>query len=212
MDNNEYTEVTKIIKAINELLKHMETILEEMPTIVLLCTNILPKKIKTSEDIYKKMQKMGYPLDYLNVEYNIEEAYKKIRDIYDRAKLLNLEDSLFELKVLLDYFDSLYGDFEHEKQARKEYEDDNFNFRKRLDKMNNLIKEIFSQIDDSITGICSSIQTQNDSKHFTSFICKSRLLNFLLLCQGKASYKFLSRLRSFYSIRNITFRFSKSIC
>ena len=148
MDNNEYTEVTKIIKAINELLKHMETILEEMPTIVLLCTNILPKKIKTSEDIYKKMQKMGYPLDYLNVEYNIEEAYKKIRDIYDRAKLLNLEDSLFELKVLLDYFDSLYGDFEHEKQARKEYEDDNFNFRKRLDKMNNLIKEIFSQIDD----------------------------------------------------------------
>ena len=33
----------------------------------------------------------------------------------DRLKVLNLEDSLFELKVLLDYFDSLFNDFEKEK-------------------------------------------------------------------------------------------------
>jgi len=148
MDNNEYTEVTKIIKAINELLKHMETVLEELPTVVLICTNILPKKIKSIDDVYRKMVKMSYPLDYLNVEYNVDEANKKIRDIYDRAKLLNLEDSVFELKVLLDYFDTLYGDFEKEKQARKDYDTDDTNFRKRLDKMNGLIKEIFSQIED----------------------------------------------------------------
>ena len=148
MDNNEYAEVTKIIKAINELLKHMETVLEELPTVVLICTNILPKKIKSIDDVYRKMVKMSYPLDYLNVEYNVDEANKKIRDIYDRAKLLNLEDSVFELKVLLDYFDTLYGDFEKEKQARKDYDTDDTNFRKRLDKMNGLIKEIFSQIED----------------------------------------------------------------
>lgn len=148
MDNNEYTEVTKIIKAINELLRHMETVIEELPTIVLICTNILPKKMKSINEMYQKMQKQKYPLDYLNVEYNVDEATKKIRDIYDRARLLNLEDSIFELKVLLDYFDGLYGDFEKEKQAKKDYDTDDTSFRKRLDKMNNLIREIFSQIED----------------------------------------------------------------
>ena len=44
--------------------------------------------------------------DYLNIEYNIEEANKKINDIYERAQVLNIEDSLFELKVLTEYFDS----------------------------------------------------------------------------------------------------------
>ena len=148
MDNNEYTEVTKIIKAINELLQHMDTVLEELPTIILIYKSILPRKIKSLDEIYRRMIKMMYPLDYLNVEYNMEEANKKIQDIYDRSKLLNLEDSIFELKVLLDYFDTLYADFEKEKQARKDYEEDNFSFKKRLDKMNQLIKEIFSQIDD----------------------------------------------------------------
>ena len=48
---------------------------------------------------YTKLKKQGFPLDYLNIDYNIEEAHKKIDDIMTRAKDLNLEDSLFELKV-----------------------------------------------------------------------------------------------------------------
>ena len=43
------------------------------------------------------------------------EANKKIIDILDRAKILDLEDSLFDLKVLTEYFESLFTDFEKEK-------------------------------------------------------------------------------------------------
>ena len=46
MENNDYIEVTNIIKAIDEMLEHMEVILEEVPVIVIMATNILPKKIK----------------------------------------------------------------------------------------------------------------------------------------------------------------------
>lgn len=148
MDNNDYTEVTQIIKAIDEMLEHMKVLIEEVPPIVLMATNILPKRIKEIEETYKSMVRAGYPLDYLNVEYNIDEANKKINDIMDRANVLNLEDSLFELKVLLDYFDSLFGDFEKEKIERQNYEDANDKFKTKLDKINNLVVEIFDQLND----------------------------------------------------------------
>lgn len=101
MENNEYAEVTKIIKSIDEMLKHMQIVIEEVPSIVLMATNVIPKKINEVVDIYNNMVKNGYPLDYLNVDYNVSEANKKLNDIMDRTKVLNLEDSLFELKVLL---------------------------------------------------------------------------------------------------------------
>ena len=81
MEQNEYTEVNKIIKVLEDLLKHMKVVIDEVPTILLLSTNLLPKKIKEIEEIYGHMLKANYPLDYLNVEYNIEEANKKINDI-----------------------------------------------------------------------------------------------------------------------------------
>ena len=99
MENNNYTEVTQIIKAIDDMLKHMAVVIEEVPNINLLATSILPSRMKEVEETYHEMAKDGYPLDYLNVEYNLEEANKKISDIMDRAGVLNLEDSLFELKV-----------------------------------------------------------------------------------------------------------------
>ncbi|MDD3392452.1 MAG: septation ring formation regulator EzrA [Bacilli bacterium] len=148
MENNEYTEVTQIIKSIDEMLKHMEIVIEEVPAIVLTAKTILPKKISEIEDEYKKLINIGYPLDYLNVEYNITEANNKINDIMTRLRVLNLEDSLFELKVLLDYFDSLFNDFEKEKINRNNYEEISLTFKERLDKTNNLVEEIFTQIDD----------------------------------------------------------------
>ena len=148
MEQNNYIEITNIIKAIDEMLKHMEVILEEVPVIVIMATNILPKKIKEVENTYQEMQKRGYPLDYLNVEYNIEEANKKITDVMDRTRVLNLEDGLFELKVLMEYFDTIFDDFEKEKTDKSSYEESNTKFKQKLEKTNRLIREIFSQINE----------------------------------------------------------------
>lgn len=148
MENNEYTEVTQIIKAIDEMLKHMEVVVEEVPAIVLTAKTVLPKRITEIEETYKRLTNSGYPLDYLNVEYNVTEANNKINDIMSRLKVLNLEDSLFELKVLLDYFDSLFNDFEKEKINRKNYEEISSSFKERLDRTNALVEDIFMQIDD----------------------------------------------------------------
>ena len=148
MDNKDYMEVTNIIKAIDDMLKHMQIVIDEVPAIVIMATNILPNKIKEVEKIYENMKSKGYPLDYLNVEYNIEEANKKIVDVMDRTRVLNLEDSLFELKILMEYFDSIFEDFEKEKVDKSSYEESITKFKQKLDRINKLMNELFSQMTD----------------------------------------------------------------
>lgn len=181
MEKNEYSEVTQIIKAIDDMLKHMEFVVEEIPSIVLMIKTVLPKKIADIEVEYKRMLKEGYQLDYLNVEYNIEEANKKIEDVLSRTKVLNLEDNTFELKVLNDYLDSLFNDFEKERNSRNVYEDARNAFNNRLDKVNQLVNDIFGQLDeikklyslsDSDISLLKSIKGELDSlnKDFKSLL------------------------------------------
>lgn len=148
IEQKDYMQITNIIEAIDEMLKHMEIILDEVPSIVIMATNILPKKIKEVEKTYREMESKGYPLDYLNVEYNIEEANKKIVDVMDRTRVLNLEDSLFELKILMEYFDTIFDDFEKEKIDKTSYEESNEKFKTKISKMNKLINEVFAGIKD----------------------------------------------------------------
>lgn len=148
MEKNEYTEVAPVVKSIDEMIKHMTNIVEELPGIELLAKSILPKKLEEVEQKYKKMTESGYPLDYLNVEYNIAEARNKINDILTRAKDLNIEDSLFELKVLLDYFESIFTDFEKEKVNRTDYENANKVFKTKYNKINNLLNDILKDIEE----------------------------------------------------------------
>ena len=181
MDKNEYSEVTQIIKAIDDMLKHMEFVVEEIPSIVLMTTTVLPKKISDIDVEYKRMLKEGYQLDYLNVEYNIEEANKKIEDVFARTKVLNLEDNTFELKVLNEYLDSLYTDFEKERNSRNVYEDAKNSFNNRLDKVNAWVSDIFGQLDevknvyslsDSDVKLLKSIKEELDglNKDFRSLL------------------------------------------
>lgn len=167
MDNNEYTEVNKILEIIDNLLIHMAVVIEEVPSIELMTTNILPKKITEVKNTYTKMEQDGYPLDYLNVEYNIKEADKKITEIVEKTKELSMDESLVELKVLLDYFDSLFEDFEKEKIARHTYEEKLKIFDTKLNKINEIVGDIFDQLEE-ITHVYNlsneNISTLNEIK------------------------------------------------
>ncbi len=148
MDQNEYTEVPKELQVIDELLNHINIVVDEVPSIVLLITNVLPKRMEEAKITYDGMLKEGYPLDYLNVEYNLTESSKKIKEIDNKTSKLDMNESLMELKVLVEYFDSLFNDFEKEKIARKDYEEKVVVFNNKLNKMNHVVDEIFDQIDE----------------------------------------------------------------
>ena len=148
MELNEYGDVNQVIKAIDDMLKHMDVVIEEMPSILLLANNLIVKKMQEVSDTYTQMINEGYPLDYLNIEYNVTETENKIHDILDRANVLNLEDSLFELKLMLEYFDGIFTDFENEKSNRHVYEETTKVFELKLNKINKLISDMYLQIDD----------------------------------------------------------------
>lgn len=119
MENNDYENVGKIVKGIDDLVGNLEIIIKEAPTIILLGKSLIPNKIKDLQGISKRMIKDGFNLDYLNIDNNIEEAQKKISDIFARLNVLNVEDSVLELKTMFDYFESIYSEFDKEKQAKK---------------------------------------------------------------------------------------------
>ena len=123
MENNDYTEAPKIVKALGDNIGNIEIVVNEAPTIILMGKKLIPSKIEEIRNIYNKMTKEGYVLDYLNIDYNISESEKKIADVFDRLKVLNLADSIFELKTILSYFESLYNDFDNERVSKKEYEE-----------------------------------------------------------------------------------------
>nr|MBP3259328.1 septation ring formation regulator EzrA [Bacilli bacterium] len=146
MDKNDYLEASAIVTSIKDMLEHMTVVIEEVPSIVLLAYNVIPKRIEDLKKIYKEMIDQKYPLDYLNVEYNIDEATKKITDIKDRLKILNIEDSLFELKILMEYFDGVFKDLDKEKVNRSTYEEVSKSFKTKLDSVNMLVGNVFSQL------------------------------------------------------------------
>ena len=148
IENSQIQELNQITSSIEEMLDHMAVIIEEMPAIILMAVGLIPKKIKEIQGINDEMVLAGYPLDYLNVDYNIEEAEKKLNDILTRAKVLNIEDSLLELKVLNEYFEGLFNDFEKERQSRKIYEETLSAFEKKLSGINKLVHDIFKQLEE----------------------------------------------------------------
>ena len=137
MEQNSYEEVSKIVKGIDDVIGNLDVIIEEAPTIILMGKNLIPAKMKDVKTIQERMIGEGFNLEYLNLDYNIEESNKKIQDIFARLNVLNVEDSVFELKTILGYFDNIYNDFDMEKKARRIFDE---YVRKILVKCNKLEK------------------------------------------------------------------------
>lgn len=146
MQNHEYEELGKIVKALDDMIHNISIVIEEAPTIILMSTMILPKKMNDIKSISTKLVRAGYNLEYLNLDYNIEETNKKISEIMDKLKVLNLQDSIFDLKTLLDYYESIYSDFDAEKRGKKEYERGLINITERLSKVTSIVKNLYAEI------------------------------------------------------------------
>ena len=148
MENNDYAEAPKIVKALGDTIGNLQIVIEDAPSIILMGKKLIPNKIENIKSLYEKMLKEGYVLDYLNIEYNITEAEKKLYDIFDRLNVLNLTDSIFELKTILSYFDSLYTDFDNEKQARRTFDDSSRKIAIKCKKLLGIIKNLSSKIEE----------------------------------------------------------------
>lgn len=144
MDENNYSEVNKIVKALEDLLGNLGMVIEEAPSIIMMANKLIPTRIKDIENVSQKLEREGFNLDYLNIPYNIDETNKKIKDILERLNVLNIEDSTFDLKTIMDYFDNIYIAFDKEKSAKvvfDEYMTTVIARAARYEKINNNLKK-----------------------------------------------------------------------
>lgn len=148
MEDNAYDEVVHLVKVLDEMIAHIGVVIEEMPDLLLLTDKIIPDRINEVMEVYNRLEKRNYPLGYLKVDYNISEIKKKMSEISDRIKILNLEDCMFELKTFLDYLDNLLNDFDVEKRSKKVFDETAREFRNKIMKVNKIVSDIYEQLDD----------------------------------------------------------------
>lgn len=151
MEINDYDEVIILIKSINKKLMNLDIVMKELDDIILLGKTYIPKKIEDISGIYSKMMKEGFVLEHLNIEYNVEEIATKINYIFDRLNKLDTKDSLFELKVFIEYFDNLYRSFEKERKSKKELSELLSYSKSKITRINKIVEHIYSNIDNITT-------------------------------------------------------------
>ncbi len=148
MDNNDYVSVEKKINLLDDKITKLGKLLEDIPTIVLMATVLVPNKIDEAITYYYRMKRDGYPLDYLNVEYNIKEIINNIDNIMEKIKKLELGESIIELKTFIEYFNELYNDFDKEKECKDLFRQNIKEFSYKIDNINKVVRDIYLQIDD----------------------------------------------------------------
>ena len=148
MDNNDYVSVEKKINLLDDKITKLGKLLEDIPTIVLMATVLVPNKIDEAITYYYRMKRDGYPLDYLNVEYNIKEIKNKIDNIMENLKKLELGESIIELKTFIEYFNELYNDFDKVKECKDLFRQNIKEFSYKIDNINKVVRDIYLQIDD----------------------------------------------------------------
>ena len=147
MEKNQYNEVIHIVRALDTMVSHMSIIIEELPNVILMAKHVLPSRINEVKANYDELVNDGYSIDYLNLDYNIEESNKNINNILDKARILNIENSMFDLKTMLSYYDSLFVDFEKERLSRKVYEDELAGFDKRINRINTQVNSVVDSLE-----------------------------------------------------------------
>ena len=148
MDEKLYNEIVLVVKSIDTMIDNLDVIIKEVPDIVLLLNDLIPGRIKELKEEYSKMSEEGYPLGYLNFENNISDIEKRENDILTRAKVLNITDSLFDLRTILEYLDGLFRDLDEEKAAKTTFDNLDETFKDRSKKIEGIVKDIYAQLDD----------------------------------------------------------------
>lgn len=148
MDKNDYVSVEQIVIDLEENINNFKSYLELTPSLILIATIMIPNKIEETKTLYFRMQRDGYPLDYLNIEYNIKEINNKTNDIIEKLKIFKTENSEIELKTMLDYFNTIFSSFDKEKEAKDIFRENIKKLKKKLESVNKVVYDIYIQMDD----------------------------------------------------------------
>mgnify|MGYP004554500105 FL=1 len=148
MDKNDYVSVEKLVLSLEKDINTLKDFLDKAPDLVLIATLMSPNKIEETKTLYFRMQRDGFPLDYLNIEYNIKEIQNKVSTILEQMKTFNLENADIELKTMLEYFNTIFNSFDKERESKDIFRENIKKLKKKLEGVNKVVYDIYLQMDD----------------------------------------------------------------
>ncbi len=148
MDKNDYVSVEKVVVNLENDIDTLKDYLERTPDLVLIATLMIPNKIEETKTMYSRMQRDGFPLDYLNIEYNIKEIEEKVATILEKLKNFDIGKSDVELKTMLEYFNTIFNSFDKERELKDVFRENIKKLKKKLEGVNKVVYDIYIQMDD----------------------------------------------------------------
>lgn len=148
MDKNDYVSVEKLVVDLENDINKLRDYLDKTPDLIVMATMMIPNKIEETKTLYFRMQRDGFPLDYLNIEYNLKEINEKTNNIIENMKAFNLENADIELKTMLEYFNTMYNNFDKERDSKDIFRENIKKTKKKLEGINKVVYDIYIQMDD----------------------------------------------------------------
>ena len=148
INENLYNEVVLVVKSLEAMIDHISTVILELPDILVLLNDLIPARIKELKIQKESMLEEGFTLSFMKLDYNLEAIEKIENDILDKSKVLNIDNSLLELKTILEFLDSIFKDIEKEKVYKKDFDLTSNTFDDRLNKVKKTLHDINMQLDD----------------------------------------------------------------
>ena len=148
MDKNDYVSVEKVVMELEKDINTLKNFLEKAPDLVLMATIMIPNKIEETKTLYFRMQRDRYPLDYLNIEYNLKEIQEKVNNSIEKMKNFELDNTEIELKTILEYFNTIFNSFDKEKESKDIFRENIKKLKKKLEGVNKVVYDIYLQMDD----------------------------------------------------------------
>ncbi len=148
MDKNDYISVEEIVIDIENNVNTLKNFLEKTPDLIAMSRVMIPTKIEETKVLYFRMQRDGFPLDYLNIEYNIKEIEDKTNKIIEDLKLFKLGNADIELKTMLEYFNTIFSSFDKERESKDVFRENIKKTKKKIEGINKIVYDIYIQMDD----------------------------------------------------------------
>ena len=148
INENMYNEVVLVVKSLDMMIEHIGAVVLETGDILVLLNDLIPARLKELEILRTSMLEEGYTLNFMNLDYNIAEIERIENDIIDKSKVLNIDNSLIELKTILEFLDSLFKDIEREKVYKKDFDNASLSFDERLRKLKDTLHDVYAELDD----------------------------------------------------------------
>lgn len=171
LDAARYDEANEKLPPIAKLLDALTSMMEDLPFLNTLATQVIPQRINELYDTYDELEKEKYPLHHLQIKVTIEKMQSELADITGRLRDFRIDGVKAELDEMADVIDIFFRQFEEEKEAKSLFDkeqahisDNTYELEREFAKLKRFLPEYKNiyVIDDKYLDQINLIQTDID--------------------------------------------------